>query len=425
MHNYQAECELIGCMLLDNELIKESNLTSEHFYEFNNKQLFNAMKQITQEEDPITLATLNEKLGEVGLHMLGGRAFIEQLKETVASVHAFPSLERVVIENWKKREIKSLLNEHSENINLDKIQSLIGAINKIDQTGTKEVFNLAEHLSTIYELPYQKVPKGFSGIPSGLNDLDYMTDGFQDEDSIIVGARPSMGKTAFVLNIAKNAGFKGVVPIIFSLEMSAASLIKRMLSCIGEIDGIKLRNPYNYFNDNDKKKWTYAIGELGRIPLQIFDKPGQKVSEMRAKIRQVQKENPNKKILVMIDYLTLITPASDHNGNAHLQVSEISSDIKSLAKEFKCPIITLAQLSRGVEQRQNKRPSMSDLRESGSIEQDADIVMFLYRDEYYNKTTPENQNILEVDIAKQRNGPTGSIELYYQKEINKIADVAK
>lgn len=425
MHNYQAECELLGSILLDNELMKETSVTTEHFYDFNNRQLFSAMKQIQQNGDPITLAALGEKIGESGIHMMGGYAFIEQLKGIVASIHAFPAVERLVISNWKKREIKRLLDENAENLDLNNVQNLIGEINKIDQTGTKEVFNLADHLTDLLELPYQKVPKGFSGIPSGFSDLDFMTDGFQDEDSIIVGARPSMGKTAFVLNIAKNAGQKGVVPIIFSLEMSAKSLIKRMLSCIGEIDGIKVRNPYNYFNDNDKVKWGYAITELSKIPLQIFDKSGQKVSEMRAKIRQVKKDYPNKKILVMIDYLTLITPASDHNGNAHLQVSEISSDLKSLAKEFKCPIITLAQLSRGVESRQNKRPAMSDLRESGSIEQDADVIMFLYRDEYYNQTTPENENILEVDIAKQRNGPTGNVELYYKKEINMIHDVKK
>jgi replicative DNA helicase len=308
---------------------------------------------------------------------------------------------------------------------LSKVQNLISEINQIDQTGTKEVFNLYEHLADLMELPYKKVPKGFSGIPSGFTDMDFMTDGFQDEDSIIIGARPSMGKTALMLNFAKNAGFKGVVPIIFSLEMSAESLIKRLLSCIGKIDGIKVRNPYNYFNEADKNKWQEAIGILGKIPLQIFDKPGQTLPEMRAKIRQVKKEFPNKKILVMIDYLTLITPTSDHNGNAHLQVSEISRDIKNTAKEFKCPIITLAQLSRSVESRSNKRPMMSDLRESGSIEQDADIVAFLYRDEYYNDTTDENQNILEVDIAKQRNGPTGSVKLYYNKEINSIDNLVR
>jgi replicative DNA helicase len=423
MHNYQAECEIIGCFLLDNELLKETSLTTEHFYDFNNKQLFSAMKQINQSGDPVTVGALAENIGESGLHMIGGQNFLERLKNTVASIHAFASLERMVIDGWKKREIKGLLEKHSESVDLNNVQNLISEINKIDQTGTKEVFNLVDHLANLLELPYEEVPKGFSGIPSGFNDLDFMTDGFQNEDSIIVGARPSMGKTAFVLNIAKNAGLQGVVPIIFSLEMSSEALIKRMLSCIGEIDGIRVRNPYNYFDDEDKTKWGYAITEIGKIPLQIFDKPGQKVSEMRAKIRQLKKEYPNKKILVMIDYLTLITPASEHNGNAHLQVSEISNDIKTMAKEFKCPIITLAQLSRGVESRQNKRPTMSDLRESGSIEQDADIVAFLYRDEYYNDTTDENKNVLEIDIAKQRNGPTGSVKLLYKKEINRIENL--
>jgi replicative DNA helicase len=425
MHNYQAECESLGCFLLDNQLLDETILTSEHFHDFTNKQLYAAFKQIRLKGDPITYSTLIEHVGESGLQMLGGYATIEQLKATVASIHAFPTNEKIIIENWKKREIKSLLDHYTETNDLSKVQNLIQEMNQIDQTGTKEVFNLYEHLADLMNLPYQKVPKGFSGIPSGFNDLDFMTDGFQNEDSIIVGARPSMGKTALMLNFAKNAGFKGVVPVIFSLEMSAESLIKRLLSCIGQIDGIKVRNPYNYFSDKDKEKWQEAIGTLGKIPLKIFDKSGQRVSEMRAKIRQVKKEYPNKKILVMIDYLTLITPESDHNGNAHLQVSEISSNIKSIAKEFKIPIITLAQLSRSVESRSNKRPQMSDLRESGSIEQDADIVMFLYRDEYYNDTTEENKNVLEVDIAKQRNGPTGSVKLYYNKEINRIDNLVR
>ncbi|MGY3716762.1 replicative DNA helicase [Sutcliffiella cohnii] len=231
-------------------------------------------------------------------------------------------------------------------------------------------------------------------------------------------------KTAFILNVAKNAGLKGVIPVIFSLEMSAESLIKRMLSMIGNIEGIKVRNPYHYFNDEDRKNWVYAIGLMERINLQIFDKPGQKVTEMRAHLRDVKKEFPDKKILVMIDYLTLIKPEESHNGNAHLQVSEISAALKAMAKEFKCPVITLAQLSRNVEQRSNKRPVMSDLRESGSIEQDADVIGFLYRDEYYNPDT-DRKNILEIDIAKQRNGPTGKIDLVYLKEINKIKDLVR
>lgn len=425
MQNYQAECELLGCILLDPELLKETSVTTEHFYDFNNQQLFNAMRAISKKGEPINAATLYEHLGESGFNMVGGREFFETLKSIVPSIHAFNTFERMVINCWKQREIRRLLTEHAESVDLNKVQNLISEINKIDQTGTKEVFNLVEHLVNLYEIPFKEVPKGFSGIPSGFKDLDYMTDGFQDEDSIIVGARPSMGKTAFMLNIAKNAGERGIVPVIFSLEMSAESLIKRMLSCIGEINGVKIRNPFHYFNNRDKDQWSKAIGELEKIPLQIFDKSKQKVSEMRAKIRDVKKQHPNKKILVMIDYLTLITPGSDHNGNAHLQVSEISADLKALAKEFHCPIITLAQLSRGVEARKEKRPAMSDLRESGSIEQDADIVMFLYRDEYYNDTTDENKNVLEVDIAKQRNGPTGLVKLYYHKELNKIGDLAK
>lgn len=415
--SYEAEAGLLGCILLDNKLINEINITSEHFYDYSNKQLFGAMQNINKRMEPINGITLLDELGQNGLNMLGGISYIEQMKESVASIHGYKTYENIIIKNWKSRERRSILRNAIDSE--VEIQTVISDLNKVDQVGTKEVFNLAEHLTNMYDLPTTKVPKGLSGIPSGFRDLDAMTDGFQDEDSIIFGARPSMGKTAFMLNIAINSGVKGVIPIIFSLEMSAESLIKRMLSAIGEIDGIKVRNPYNYFNDEDKTKWYNAIDILTKINLHIFDKPNQTVNEMRMKVREVKNQNPNKKILVMTDYLTLIQPSQTYNGNAHLQVSEISRDLKTLAKEFKCPNITLAQLSRSVESRANKRPVMSDLRESGSIEQDADIIGFLYRDEYYDQKS-EKENILEVDIAKQRNGPTGTIDLLYRKEINKI-----
>jgi replicative DNA helicase len=420
--NIKAENALLGCILLDNNIIKELAVTDEHFFDFHNKQLFSAMLAISKKDQPINEITINEHLGEVGFSMIGGSSHIKLLKESVPTLNEYKLYEEFVINNWKERETKRILKDAIDNHR--NIQDLISELNKIDQTGTKEVFNLQDHLIKMYELPETPVPKGLSGIPSGFTVLDLMTDGWQDEDSIIIGARPSMGKTAFMLNLAVNAGIKNAIPIIFSLEMSAESLIKRMLSAIGGIDGIKVRNPYNYFNDKDRENWIKAIGVLEKMNLQIFDKPRQTVSEMRGKIRQIKNSHPNKKTLVLIDYLTLIKPSKDYNGNTHAQVTEISQDLKSMAKEFKCPVITLAQLSRSVEQRQNKRPVMSDLRESGSIEQDADIIMFLYRDDYYNDN-PENKNILEVDIAKQRNGPTGVIKLYYNKEINKISNLSK
>lgn len=424
-HSIEAECMLLGSIFLEPTIIHEISLKPEHFFDTKHKQIFNIMLRLVEKNKPIDFVAVVEEMGNDAVQQIGGVSYLMQLANAVPTTANFEYYADVILKMWKKRAVQQVLKpiETGEMDEID-IQSIIQKLNQIDTTGTLERFNLTERLANLYELPDIPVPKGLSGIPSGFRDLDDMTDGFQDEDSIIIGARPSMGKTALMLNIAANAGMKGVIPVIFSLEMSADSLIKRMLSMLGGIDGIKIRNPYHYFTDDDRARWVKAIGILEKINLQIFDRPGQTVNEMRAQVRQIKKDFPDKKVLVMIDYLTLIRPQHDHNGNAHLQVSEISASLKAMAKEFKVPVITLAQLSRSVEQRVNKRPVMSDLRESGSIEQDADIIMFLYRDEYYNKDT-DKKNILEIDIAKQRNGPTGTIELYYDKERNKISDLAK
>lgn len=426
VNNYEAECGLLGCILIDNTIMKEITLSPEHFQDMRNRVLFVGMQEITKQDKVINAITLMEQMGRSSLNNIGGTNYLAEIKGSVPSVHGYHNYEAMILEAWKAKNVHEILKPVIENPEFDpnSIQKVIKQLNDIDKTGTREKFNLQQHLMNMYDLPNKEVPKGYSGIPSGFMDLDDMTDGFQDEDSIIIGARPSMGKTALILNIAKNAGLKGSIPVIFSLEMSAESLIKRMLSMLGNIDGIKVRNPYHYFNDDDRKKWVYAIGLMERVNLQIFDKPAQTVNEMRAHLRQVKNDYPDKKVLVMIDYLTLIKPHESYNGNAHLQVSEISGNLKAMAKEFKCPVITLAQLSRGVEARSNKRPVMSDLRESGSIEQDADVIGFLYRDEYYNADT-DKKSILEVDIAKQRNGPTGKIDLFYMKEVNKIKDIVR
>lgn len=423
MYNEQAEMAILGSILKDNTIIKELSLTTEHFYSYQNKRIYEVMVDIAKQNNPIDVVTIRQSLGQE-YNSLGGSSYIRAIQEYSAP-NNFMSYQNIIINAWKSREINTVLQKMVEkkDYSQNRIQSLIAWLNKIDQTGTKEMFNLKQHLSELMDLPYKEVPKGYSGIASGFKDLDNMTDGFQDEDSIIIGARPSMGKTALMLNIATNAGKSGVIPVIFSLEMSASSLIKRMLSSLAGINGIKVRNPYHYFSHSEKDKWVLAIGELDRIKPYIFDESKQTVNSMRAKVREVKNLHPGKKIIVLIDYLTLIKPMQEHNGNSHLQVSEISSDLKAMAKEFKVPVITLAQLSRGVEQRADKHPTMSDLRESGSIEQDADVIMFLYRDEYYSPNT-DLQNVLEINIAKQRNGPVGRVYLHYNKELNRIGNRA-
>lgn len=420
----QTEQGLIACILKDNEIIKEVMLKPEHFSDLACKQLFQAMKQLSENGDPIDPISLNEIMGDINYNRVGGLAFVSDLMNSVASTHAFKFYEKSILNNWKSRTVKNMLRPLTENdVEPDSIQAIINDLNKIDQTGTREGFDVKEHLLELYNLPDLPTPKGHIGIPSGFKMLDMMMDGFQDEDFIVFGARPSMGKTALMLNMAFNIAEKGHIPIIFSLEMSAESLIRRLISSVGGIDGTRVRN-MNYMTDDDKKKWKIAVNRLRELDFEIFDDSSTTVNEMRARVRQVQSKHKDKRCIVMIDYLTKIKPMNFYGGNENQQVQEVSGDLKAMAKDYKIPVFCLAQLSRGVESRQNKRPIMSDLRASGAVEQDADVIAFLYRDDYYNENS-ESQNIIEIDIAKQRNGPVGKIELYYFKETNRFRDLER
>ncbi|MCG0314173.1 MAG: replicative DNA helicase, partial [Calditerricola sp.] len=257
-----------------------------------------------------------------------------------------------------------------------------------------------------------------TGVASGYPDLDRMTSGFQPSDLIIVAARPSVGKTAFALNIAQNVGIRGETVAIFSLEMSAQQLVTRMLCAEGNLEAHKLRT--GYLEEEDWERLTMAISTLSKAPIFIDDTPGITVTEIRSKLRRLKAERGLS--LVVIDYLQLIQGRSRYAENRQQEISEISRSLKGIARELHVPVIALSQLSRAVEQRQDKRPILSDIRESGSIEQDADIVAFLYRDDYYDPET-DRKNIVEVIIAKQRNGPTGKVELVFLKEYNKFVSL--
>lgn len=258
-----------------------------------------------------------------------------------------------------------------------------------------------------------------TGIPSGFVDLDRMTSGFQRNDLIIVAARPSVGKTAFALNIAQNVAVRAKETVaIFSLEMSAAQLVQRMICAEANLDAGVMRTG-DFKNDDDWSKLTMGIAALSESEIYIDDTPGVTVADIRAKCRRLKKEKGLG--MIVIDYLQLIHGRGKPGENRQQEVSEISRTLKQIARELEVPVIALSQLSRGVEQRQDKRPMMSDLRESGSIEQDADIVAFLYRDDYYNQET-EKKNIIEIIIAKQRNGPVGTVELVFLKNFNKFAN---
>nr|WP_255723511.1 DnaB helicase C-terminal domain-containing protein [Sporosarcina sp. ACRSL] len=255
------------------------------------------------------------------------------------------------------------------------------------------------------------------GATTGIEKLDAMTNGFQDGELTIVAGRPSMGKSDFMLHIAKHAGWKNRLPIIFSLEMSATSLLDRLLASTGRYSRARMRNKYSMLNEAQKAEWPKTIGKLSETDIQFFDRSKQTVAEMRMKVRKMIHEYRGMKPVIFIDYLTLIH-SEDTSSNKHLQVSQITKDLKAMAREFNCPVITLAQLSRAVEQRQDKRPLMSDLRESGSIEEDADVIIFLYRNAYY--TMDEDDSTLELIVSKNRNGPVGTAVTAYNKYTGEV-----
>lgn len=294
-------------------------------------------------------------------------------------------------------------------------------MNAIEETGYAGEFDLR---GTLVEL-YQKMQidvGDLTGINTGYNDLNRMTSGLQDGDLIIVGGRPSMGKTAFVLNIAYNAASSDAATGIFSLEMGEEQLLRRMISSAGNVDATKMKNPKKLCNIKDWEKISQAMGLINNLPLEIYDKPNVTMQEIYAKTRKLKRKYPNKKVLIAIDYLQLIVGDPKHKGNRMQEIGEISRKLKLMARELKVCVIALSQLSRAVENRQDKRPLLSDLRETGQIEQDADLIAFLYREDYYDAETA-NKNVTEIILAKQRNGPVGVVELAFIKEFSKFINL--
>lgn len=425
--NEQAEELLLGSILKDNSILEEVTLLPEHFLNLTNRNLYKSMLNIKKKGFPIDGASLQDDLGETGFLLSGGNEILKAYKDCVPSIHAFKSYEKMVLNQWKISTAQDLFREALEkDLTIGDVQALIKELSKVDEEGTQNGFNMKEYLTNLYEKMITPSPKERSGISSGYKDLDNMTDGFRGNDFIVVGARPSMGKTAFILNLAINAKQQSnALPIIFSLEMKAEALTNRIISCLAEINGMKMKNVYHYTNETEKERMINAIGVIEKLGLHIFDDSRQTVSEMRAKVRKIKRDNPDKKVIVFIDYLTKISPSQNYRGNLHNEVTEISADLKAMAKDFDCPVICLAQLSRQVESRPDKKPLMSDLRESGSIEQDADVIMLLYREEYYKKeeTPEENKGVLEVEVGKNRDGEVGKVRLLYKLQTNRIENL--
>lgn len=431
--NIEAEQAVLGAIFLEPEslLVASEILTPEDFYRVSHQKIFACMLSLNEEGKAVDIVTVTDELqAENQLENVGGISYLTELAGAVPTAANIEYYARIVAEkSLLRRLIKTATDIARDGYEReDDVESLLAeAERKIlevsNRNRTGDFQNIRDVLVKTYdyiELLHSRKDE-VTGIPTGFYELDRMTAGFQKNDLIIVAARPSVGKTAFALNIATNVATKTDHNVaIFSLEMGAEQLVMRMLSSVGNINSQNLRT--GNLTDEDWKKLTMAMGTLSNSGIFIDDTPGIRVADIRAKCRRLKQEHGLG--MVIIDYLQLIQGNRRNVENRQQEVSEISRSLKELARELEVPVIALSQLSRSVEQRQDKRPMMSDIRESGSIEQDADIVAFLYRDDYYDQET-ENKNIIEIIIAKQRNGPTGTIQLAFAKEFNKFVNLER
>lgn len=431
--NIEAEQALLGAIFLEPSSLTLASelLIPEDFYRASHQKIFTCMLKLSDQGEPVDLVTVTSELADQKiLEEVGGVSYLSDLANSVPTAANVEYYGKIVEEkSILRRLIRTATHIASEGYaREDEVEVLLNEAEKnILEVAQRKNSGVFQNIKDVLVQTYDDIEvlhnrKGdITGIPTGFSDLDRMTAGFQRNDLIIVAARPSVGKTAFALNIAQNVATKTDENVaIFSLEMGAQQLVMRMLCAEGNIDAQRLRT--GSLTADDWGKLTMAMGSLSNAGIYIDDTPGIRVGEIRSKCRRLKQEGGLG--MILIDYLQLIQGNGRSGENRQQEISEISRALKALARELEVPVIALSQLSRGVEQRQDKRPMMSDIRESGSIEQDADIVAFLYREDYYEKDT-ENQNIIEIIIAKQRNGPVGTVQLAFVKEYNKFVNLER
>ena len=433
-HSVEAEQSVVGAMLMDRDAITTASeiISGNDFYQSAYGVIFDAMVELFNEGKPVDLITLQERLKEKDVPAeIASLEFVRDLVTAVPTSANVKYYAQIVADKSVMRKLIKL-NEEIANICYAGKESLEEVLEKTE----KSVFELLQKRNTSDFVPIKQVvlnaleriekaskTKGtVTGIPTGFIDLDYKLSGLQPSDLILVAARPSMGKTAFVLNIAQYIAFKKDKSVaIFSLEMSKEQLVNRLFSLESQVDAQAIRS--GNMKDSDWEKLIEGVGIIGQSHLIIDDTPGISISELRSKCRKYKLEQGLD--VVIIDYLQLMTGSVGKSSESRQQeISEISRSLKGLARELNVPVIALSQLSRAVESRPDKRPMLSDLRESGAIEQDADVVMFIYRDEYYNKDS-EFKKQAEIIIAKQRNGPIGTVNLAWLGEYTKFANLSR
>ena len=432
-HDIEAEQAVLGSMLTDKDAVASSieTLKEDSFYREDNKAIYEAILNLYNRAEPIDIITVKSELEAMGkFEQIGGLEYLAELPDKVPTTSNVQKYIKIVEEKATLRTLIKTANEIIES-GYDPTED----VEDIMENAEKKIFNimqnknqkgytpikdvLVESFTELEELYNRK--QHITGVPTGFTELDYKTAGLHGSDLILIAARPAMGKSAFALNIATNAAIKAKVPtVIFSLEMSKEQMVNRIMCSEAMVDSNKVRT--GKLEEEDWVKLAGTIGTLSEAEIYIDDTPGISVMEIRAKCRKLKLE---KNIgLVVIDYLQLIQGSNKRNSSREQEISEISRSLKILAKEIGVPVVALSQLSRAVEQRPDHRPMLSDLRESGAIEQDADIVMFLYRDDYYNQES-EKKDIAEVIIAKHRGGSTGTVELLWLGSYTKFVNLEK
>ncbi len=432
-HSMEAEQSVIGSMIMDREAIVVASemINGDDFYNKSYGVLFDSMVELNDQGQPVDVVTLQNRLKEKDVPPeVASLEFIRDLITAVPTSANIKYYATIVSEKAVLRKLIRLTEEIANNCYSEK-----DGLEVILEDTEKRVFDLVQRRNTGDFVPIREVVMNamdkiekashsngnVTGIATGFIDLDYRTAGMQPSDLVLIAARPSMGKTAFVLNIAQYVAFhSGECVAIFSLEMSKEQLVNRLFAMESKVDSQHLRT--GNLSDLEWEKLIESAGMIGQSKLIIDDTPGISIAEMRSKCRKFKLEMDLK--MVIIDYLQLMSGSGRGNESRQQEISDISRSLKALARELQVPVIALSQLSRAVEQRPDHRPMLSDLRESGAIEQDADVVMFIYRDDYYNPDT-EKKGIAEINIAKQRNGPIGTVDLVWLPEFTKFANLQK
>ena len=435
-HSVEAEQAVLGGLMLDNRRFDEVSeiISAADFYRQDHRLIFGAVERLASESEPLDVVTLAEDLDKEGLNdQVGGLAYLGQLAKNTPSVANISAYAQIIRERSTLRQLISVSSDIADTaFNPKGMQS-----SEVLDEAERKIFSIAESrpktggpegVNALLAKAIDRIDTLFNsegsitGLSTGFTDLDNMTSGLQPSDLIIVAGRPSMGKTTFAMNLVENAVMRSEKAVlVFSLEMPGDSLIMRMLSSLGRIDQTKVRS--GRLDDEDWPRLTSAVNMLNDRKLFIDDTAGLSPMEMRARARRVVREHGDLG-LIMIDYLQLMRIGGASSENRTNEISEISRSLKALAKEFNVPVVALSQLNRSLEQRPNKRPVMSDLRESGAIEQDADVIAFVYRDEVYNKDNPDNKGLAELIIGKQRNGPIGTVHMAFIGKYTRFEDLA-